>query len=206
MSFARSDASLNSSRRVNSGVRHLREGLYMKSRTLAQTFLILFLLAGSSVAQSPALSPIADVPTVSYCDLIRNASSYDKKEVRVRAIYAVGFEASFLYDSACSGKAAAENRVWVEFSDVYEKSSKPEVVKKFDRLLKPLSKANRYDAGRVEIVVVGKFDGVRQTGELKLKDRVLTFSVGYGHLDSYDYQITVESIEEVKSVPKNAPW
>lgn len=178
----------------------------MKSRIIGQITLIIFLLAVSSFAQSPASSPSAEIPTVDYCGLIRNAVSYDKKVIRVRALYVVGFEAAYLYDSACSEESGGDNRAWVEFSDSFEKSCNPVVAKKFRSLLKS-SAANKYGLGRVEVVFVGKFDGVRQTAELKLKNgKVFKFSVGYGHMNGYDYQITVDSIEEVKSVPKKVSW
>jgi hypothetical protein len=178
----------------------------MKPLRSGQISLILLLLTVSSFAQSPAPSPNDKIPTVNYCDLIHNAASYDRKVIRVRALYVVGFEAAYLYDPACNGKSGSDKRVWIEYSDSFEKSSKPEVERQFHGLLKS-SKDNKYSPGRVEVVFVGKFDGVRQITELKRKDeKIVKLSVGYGHLNGYDYQITVDAIEEVKSVPKKSPW
>jgi hypothetical protein len=178
----------------------------MKSPRFGQLIPILLFLVVCSFAQSPASPPNGDIPTVNFCDLIHNAASYDKRVIRVRALYVVGFEAAYLYDPVCNGEAGSVNRTWVEYSDSFEKSSDPKVAKRFHSLLKS-SSDNKYGLGRVEVVFVGKFDGVRQTAELKIKDgKTLKFSVGYGHMNGYDYQITVDTIEEAKSVPKKVSW
>jgi hypothetical protein len=166
---------------------------------------IFLLLAVTSFAQSGP-SPNNEIPTVNYCDLIHSAASYDKQVIRVRALYVVGFEAAYLYDPACNGESGSGNRAWVEYSDSFGTSSDPKVAKQFHSLLKS-SKANKYGLSRVEVVFVGKFDGVRQTSELKIKDgKSLKFSTGYGHMNGYDYRITVCAIEGAKSVPKNVSW
>lgn len=41
------------------------------------------------------------IPTVTYCDLIKNSAGYDRKIVRVRGIYFNGFERMFFYDERC---------------------------------------------------------------------------------------------------------
>ena len=166
---------------------------------LSRNLAILLLLAGmTSAAQSQSSYKISAISAVDYCDLIHNAASYHKKRVRIRAIYVVGFEMSFLYRAECHGKGADENRVWVEFDSSFEKSSKPEVIKRFDDLLKPSPKnpdgsVDIVDARRVEVVLVGRFESD-------------ALSDVYGHLGAYNYQITVESVEEVKAVSENAPW
>jgi len=178
----------------------------MKPLRFGQLTLIILLLAVSSFTQSSASPPKGEIPTVNYCDLIHNAASYDKKVIRVRALYVVGFEAAYLYDPVCTGESGSDDRAWVEYSDSFESSSNPKVAKQFHNLLKS-SKSNKYGLGRVEVLFVGKFDGVRQTSELKIKDgKTFKFSVGYGHMNGYDYQITVDAIEEVKSVPKSVTW
>src|SRR5262245_25344737 len=108
---------------------------------MKQSIAVVIVLAASAVyglgPQSNRSEPISDLD---YCSLIRQAASYDKKRVRVRAVYAVGFEHSFIYKSECRGRGAAENRVWVEFDDTFEKGSKADIIKRFDELLKPSPK------------------------------------------------------------------
>ena len=63
---------------------------------LLLTLSFLILVAGHSSAQSTLSSSYAQVLAVPYCDLVRNAASYDKKKIRVRAVYVAGFEGSLL--------------------------------------------------------------------------------------------------------------
>jgi hypothetical protein len=148
-----------------------------------------------TVAQSRTTYTATKISNVGYCNLIQNNVSYHKKRVRVRAIFTVGFEAHFLYNTECQGEVDSENRVWVEFASDYEKFSKPEIIKRFEDFLKPSKRLdgsiNMGDGRRVEVLVVGRFE----SGSYK-----------YGHVGSYDYQITIESIEEVKSVSDNTTW
>lgn len=182
----------------------------MKSPKFIQRVMILLALllvdAGSPSAQSMPASPATEAQTVDYCELIRKAAFYDKKLIRVRALYVVGFEAAYLYGPACREKAGGDDRVWVEFDESFERSSEPEVAKKFQRLLKS-SRTNEYKLSRVEVVFIGRFDGVKQAGEMKLANgQVFKFSTGYGHMNAYDYQLTATSIEEAKAVPKGVKW
>ena len=157
--------------------------------------LILILLVNMiTVAQSRTTSKATKISDVEYCNLIQNNASYHKKRVRVRAVFIIDFEAHFLYNTECQGEVGSENRVWVEFGSDYEKFSKPEIIKRFEGILKPSKRLdgtmNMGDSKRVEVLVVGRFE----SGNYK-----------YGHVSSYDYQITIESIEEVKSVSDNTP-
>jgi hypothetical protein len=167
----------------------------MLSRICAALLLAVIIF---TAARSQQLSTPSPTSAVDYCALIRNAASYHKKKVRVRATYVLAFEASFLYKAECRGKGADENRVWVEFDPAYEKSSKPEVVRRLNELLKPSptnpdGPVDLVNARRVEVEFVGIFESD-------------TSSDAYGHLGGFDYQITVESVEEVKPVPEGTPW
>jgi len=70
------------------------------------------------------------VPTVAFCRLLRDPDSYDGREVRFRAIYRYGFEASEFFDPGCFGDEKFTN--WVEFDDAVKTQMNPETLKKFD--------------------------------------------------------------------------
>jgi hypothetical protein len=61
-----------------------------------------------------ATKQTTDLPIVSYCDLVRNATAYDGKIVHVRGTYQSWFEHSDLYCSNCPERV---DRTWVDFSD-----------------------------------------------------------------------------------------
>src|SRR5262249_52876486 len=84
----------------------------------------------------------SDIPTMSYCDLVRNSREFDGKIIRVRGAYRVGFEWAELYCSNCSERA---EKTWIEFSE--EECPKSKKIKG-DRI--------------VNVTFVGKF----QTGQL----------------------------------------
>ena len=170
----------------------------MKPLRNPAVIILLLMLSMIVTTRSQSLPKAPEIAGLDYCDLIRHAAAHHKKRVRIRAIYVLAFEASFLYKSECCGKGADENRVWVEFDPSFEQSSKAEVIRRFDDLLKPSPRKSDgsvdiVDARRVEVVFVGRFESD-------------TSSDVYGHLGGYDYQITVDSIEEVKPLPKDAPW
>jgi hypothetical protein len=77
------------------------------------TLIALSLIILSSINQVQNGAP-SGIPTMTYCDLLRNASDFNEKIIRVRGAYRVGFEWSELYCSNCSGKS---DRTWIEFSD-----------------------------------------------------------------------------------------
>src|SRR5688572_1250774 len=70
-----------------------------------------------------------EIPTVAFCDLVKNASLYEGKVVRVKASYYVQFEASEMSDSLCDQVA------WVNFDREIEKSTEPKLWKQFDNWL-----------------------------------------------------------------------
>ena len=138
----------------------------------------------------------SDVPTVSYCELIDNAEKFDRSFVRVRLTYSVSFEQALFFDESCQNVRVS----WAEFIEASEKNTNIYVWEKFGKLIKRRRSDN---PKKVELLIVGKFDGKRRISTLKLPSRTLTSSVGYGHEDSFDYQLTVLKIEEVKSVTES---
>ena len=69
------------------------------------------------------------VPTVAYCDLLRDPASYDLKVIRVKVMYMSAFEGSSMYDLACERKDS-----WVVFDKEVETSTDRKLLKKFRRL------------------------------------------------------------------------
>ena len=158
-------------------------------------FTIAFVLSVYTSIFSQTNSTFADVPTLNYCDIVRNAATYDKKTVRVKAVYFSAFEGSLFLDSACESQSS-----WVKFSPLlFEKKSK--VFKKFLRLSDASAKKNSsggitYPERKVSVLVVAIFEGIKPT----YKIGKLELSSGFGHMDSFDYQFTVLSVEAVKDV------
>ena len=117
------------------------------------------------------------VPTVPYCELVRNPDLYAEKIVRVKVTWVYGFEWSFLYGRECmdTGKRAS-----IKFED---EDNLCYAAKKNLRKLK-----HKFD-NKADIVVVGKM------------------SVGhYGSEGGYyNYQFLVTCLEDVKTISTNAP-
>lgn len=133
-----------------------------------------------------------DVPTVAYCDLIREPARYDRKTVRVKVTYMNGFEISAMYNTGCDRKDT-----WVEFDSFYENATNPKMLKKFRKLA--FSKSI-FKERRVEVTWVGQFQGLKRTQQLYNE----TVSFGFGHLGGYDYQFNVLRVEDVDIVLNNA--
>jgi hypothetical protein len=76
------------------------------------------------------LAPIAydasKLPTVNFCELVQHPELYDGKQIRISAIYRLGYEWSDLY---CSGCYSAEKMVLLEFEDEFESRTEPRIVK-----------------------------------------------------------------------------
>src|SRR5262245_22743386 len=54
-----------------------------------------------------------ELPTLSYCDLMKNQEQYKSKPVRLKASWQFRFEVSSLYDPLCSDQPQA----WLDFAD-----------------------------------------------------------------------------------------
>jgi hypothetical protein len=159
---------------------------------------------GKANGQVPTSTPTvsgAEIPTVTYCDLLRKPSFYDKKVVRVRVLYVTGFEVSAFEDPKCD-----ENRsTWVEFGRDYRTCTTKSVDANLESIINPPRKdipgvLEIPGATRAELVVVGEFNGPKPGIRIGPEGRrVLT---GHGHLGSYPYRFVVKCVEEAKP----APW
>ena len=153
-------------------------------------------------AKAQILKRPQDIPTIAYCDLVRDPTSYNQKIVRVKVTYIVGFEGSIMYDLACGRKDT-----WVRFEPTSETATNQKVLKKFRRLADASPERTRgsginYPVRRVEVVWVGRFQGIKPAQRVGER----TYSSGFGHLNGFDYQFNVQRIEGVRAIPKNVPW
>jgi hypothetical protein len=110
-----------------------------------------------SVGQSKPSPRALDIPTISYCDLVREPARYQDTLVRVNAQYRTGFEVSYLYDLACvKGKtpleqSAARQETWLGFDGAHQPCWQP-----------PLARMHKTSGGRgatADVTVVGTFYG-----------------------------------------------
>ncbi len=133
-----------------------------------------------SSSPESSLAPAYDVPTVAFCELVRNPKQYAGNVVRIRAIVVAGKEIYTIYDQSCYGE---DTLTWIEHG------SKESSIALYDGL-----QAHRGDnrAMRVNATLVGHLEGPSEEG--------------YGHLNGFKYQFIVMSVESVKAVPPEVPW
>jgi hypothetical protein len=65
-------------------------------------------------SQQRANQPREIIPTVGFCEVLRNPESYRGKLIRIQATWQWGFEWSFLYDRNCMER---RNRAGIEILD-----------------------------------------------------------------------------------------
>ena len=148
----------------------------------------LFLIGVFASLASTCLMPLSarvsgpsftsDVPTVAYCDLIRNPKRYDDKLIRIRAIYRYGYEWSQFYCPGC----LSEGETWVDFEKSFKSCARSVVSKRIGD--------NGFKGRTVELLVVGKFYGS---------------DVGYGHMNAYRFKFVVRCVEEAKIILNDSP-
>lgn len=132
--------------------------------------------------------------TVDYCDLLRNADSYDRKLIRVKAIYSSHFEMSALRDTRCTRDFLW---TWVDFDDKNPTCTKQEVVRSFEAAVASKSPEKiEKDLDKAEVVFVGLFE---VAPHLEVRNTIPTN--GYGHMGMYKFRLTVNCIEEVTALP-----
>ena len=173
--------------------------------------ILIFLLSVLAVTAQEK-SSFVNVPTVSYCELVREPAKYDKQIIRVRGNYLFRFETSIFSDVDCQ---SSENTAWVSFDRSAEEATDPKVLEKL-RSLSQASKAqlkklkNRhiiyYFSGAVtEILVIARFDGIKPTYTVKSQNGTTTRTFGFGHMNMRNYQLTVLAFEDGKPFVKKAP-
>jgi hypothetical protein len=141
-------------------------------------------------APAPDLSTM-QVPTVSFCELVSHPDKYDNQIVRTQAVVYYGFEASVLYHADCD-----RFDTWAAYDSSYDGKTKDA-----KKLYKMLTKGNSGDYNSAQVIIVGRFLGKKQVA-YRLKDK--TYYMGYGHMNMFDYQLTIMRLEEVNPTPRAA--
>ena len=114
-----------------------------------------------------------EIVDVNLCDLVQYPEKFEKKIIRIKAIYFYGFEWSTLYSTKCEIK----KRIWVDSTDAKCKNTD-----KLDEM------DHAGMGGRtVGIVAVGQF-----TGE---KER-------YGNMNSYRYLFKIDCFEKAEMLDR----
>ncbi len=142
------------------------------------SFILAFCVVSNSFAAAEQRSNkesdlLSSPQIISFCDLAK--SSIDlQKEVRVRAIYRVGFEWSELYSLKCQSAPT----VWVDFSDDWKSRTRRAVRKEIDK----------DDGGMFGVILRGK----------------LSSGGGFGHMGAYQMKFEVISVESAKRLDKRS--
>ena len=159
----------------------------MKNLIILATFILVISPFVYAQKIEHSSSPTKTIPTVSYCELIRNPDRYDRKTIRVKATLLVSFEVSTLEDSQCDiGRS-----IWVEFDGSHNSCTPKRVRKSFDNIFNS-SEVGRSTRG--EIIAIGRFEMARKIGTRPTPS-------GFGHLDQYPYQLTIKCLEQVHPAP-----
>lgn len=145
-----------------------------KSIILISCILLLNFSGNPAITEEVAVA--SDIPTVDYCDLIRHAKDYDQKQIRIKAVYRVGYEWSEIYCPDCFNQ---KERTWVEFDSDFESCTKSKVVKLFND-----------DERTLSVTIVGIFHSSPK-------------KYGYGHLGSYRFEFVVKCVESAKLLLKD---
>jgi hypothetical protein len=136
-------------------------------------------------------SDLSKIPTVTYCNLIKNSAEYDKKIVRVRAVYFNEFERSYLYDETCEADQplTAPEKVPAETWVQWDKS----LVSQGDS---DEAKLNRQlnSFGRKDVTIIGRFDSTNEQGDVNAPNL-------FGHMNCCRYQFSIIRLEKIIIMP-----
>jgi hypothetical protein len=140
----------------------------VNQRRIAGGTLAFAFFVGCSTAPAPSvLQP--NLPTIDYCTLVAHSADYANQIVRIRAIWAVGYEHSVLVAQGCP------QGTWVDFSSQIDAHISKQVLKDLD------------DTQVHEVVVVGRFDAGSPPGGRQ-----------FGHLMCCEFQIELMAVESAK--------
>jgi hypothetical protein len=125
------------------------------------------------------------IPTLTYCELVKDAAAYDKKIVRVRAIYSNEFERSYFYDSRCEKGESPEapkkvpGEIWAE-CDKSLATEGDSIQAKLNREIKGF--------GRRDVTAVGRFQSTGEQNDQTAPNR-------FGHLNCCRFQFRIMRVE-----------
>ena len=200
----------------------------MKQLLPLHILFVTILALGNSYAQASTESTAANIPTVDYCELLRNPALYDQKVIRVRTIYVrSGSDTSKFYDFRCDQSGST----WVEFDGSYASRTKGNHVRTLARMEResqprwgrPHVTVIIITFRRADVIFVGKFEAAlpAQVGK-EVDFPVLTkqgtdpnnssdvsisaLKTDYAHYYHYQHVFTVQRVELVKRIDPKAPW
>lgn len=134
-----------------------------------------------------APTDLSKIPTATYCELVRNAGAYNRKIVRLRAIYFTAFEKTYLYDSRCEKNTAPEApenvpaEMWAEWDKTLITEGDSDEAK-MNRRLKGF--------GRKDVTVVGRFYSTNEENNADAPNL-------FGHLNCCRFQFRIMRVENV---------
>lgn len=118
-----------------------------------------------------------DIPTVTYCELVRNPDRFHERVVRISAVYERGFEKSYLFDRECTN---GQLQTWVSHDKSIVLKGESEEAKK-NRMITGF--------GRWSVTMVGKF--LRATPPER-----------FGHMGCCQYEFDIVRIEKSEKLPE----
>jgi hypothetical protein len=155
-------------------------------------FVLLAVLLSLSTVRVYAGTDRKPAPRVlSLCELVDNWKDHNGREVRVRAIYAIGAEQTVLYDPACRG---GKDQTYVEF-----RPHAKGVTKRLDKLVAK--------GRRAWVILDGVFFGPELYKNVdpklppSIRERLEKSPRRYGHMDSLETMISVTRVVEASEVP-----
>lgn len=140
----------------------------------------------------PQPTNLSEIPTLTYCDLIKDASTYDKKIVRLRAIYFNEFERTYLYDSHCEKVEQPESpekipaETWAEWDKSFVTEGDSDEAK-MNREIKGF--------GRKDVTVIGRFYSTDEQNDPNAPNR-------FGHMNCCRFQFRIMRVEKVVILEK----
>jgi hypothetical protein len=155
--------------------------------------LVVAILLAVSTASTEETPRSRSEPILSLCDLVANWKANHRQRVRVRAVMAVGPEASWLYDPECRD---GEGLVDVDFD------KKTKGVKKLDRL---------FSDRRAWVVLEGVFYGPEPYQDIDprmpqgIRKQLEKAQRRYGHMDMFENMIEVTKVVEVREFAGEVP-
>jgi hypothetical protein len=189
-----------------------------------RTFLSILMLAICLMAPCALRAQIVDATV---CDILSNPQSFDGKMVRIKGMVVAGFEEFAIKGSGCNqmvnaiwldypegtkGKAGPAAFLQLQIAKnspliVANVSRTPVTLEKnksfkdFDNFLSTPAKVNGLCLGCVKntvtAVLIGRIDGMKDTGLLRDSGGKVTGLAGFGHLNRYTSRLVLQSVAEV---------
>ena len=145
----------------------------------ARSLLCIVLLSGCGKLASrdagSVSAPLAEPPSVSYCELIAAPDRYLNNEVRLRTVYRYGMEWTEAYSLTCIDAPAT----WVEFTKDTQACSSPQAWKHIEEGLEE----GGFEGATLGVVFRGKLVGV---------------GGAFGHQNGYANLFEVTCVESAK--------